>query len=250
MFVVAFFLMKDIGFTPTRGDGVVNGIRQIAGASVEYGLRVPSVKWLMLASPFTAGVGIYAFYALQPYLLELWGDPTAYGIAGLVAAIVAGAQIVGGLAAPWIRRLFTPPDLGALRGHRAGRAHAHADRRRPELLGRAGADRRVGPAVRGVDADPARVSERDDPLRAACHDPLLRLDDGLERRRRASSPCWGARPTSGATPASYLLGGVITALALPFLVLSRRQGSPADTATGRTEVAGAGAPSAASAESR
>ena len=60
----------------------------------------------MLASPFTAGVGFYAFYALQPYLLELWGNPEAYGIAGLVAAIVAGAQIVGGLAAPLIRKLF------------------------------------------------------------------------------------------------------------------------------------------------
>ena len=57
----------------------------------------------MLASPFTAGVGVYSFYALQPYLLELYGDPEAYGIAGLVAAIVAGAQIVGGFAAPWIR---------------------------------------------------------------------------------------------------------------------------------------------------
>ena len=27
----------------------------------------------------------------SPYLLELWGDPEAYGIAGLVAAVVAGA---------------------------------------------------------------------------------------------------------------------------------------------------------------
>ena len=36
----------------------------------------------MLAAPFTAGVGIYAFYALQPYLLQLYGDPTAYGVAG------------------------------------------------------------------------------------------------------------------------------------------------------------------------
>ena len=51
----------------------------------------------MLAAPFTFGVGIYAFYALQPYLLELYGDPTAYSVAGLAAAIVAGAQIVGGL---------------------------------------------------------------------------------------------------------------------------------------------------------
>src|SRR4029453_10820537 len=66
----------------------------------------PPVRWLMLAAPFTGGVGIYAFYALQPYLLELYGDPSAYGIAGLAAAIVAGAQIVGGLIVSQVRHLF------------------------------------------------------------------------------------------------------------------------------------------------
>ena len=60
----------------------------------------------MLAAPFVSGVGIYAFYALQPYLLELWGDPEAYSIAGLAAAIMAGAQVVGGWLAPRIRLLF------------------------------------------------------------------------------------------------------------------------------------------------
>lgn len=52
------------------------------------------------AAPWTGGVGIFAFYALQPYLLDLYGDPEAYGIAGLAAAIVAGAQILGGFVAP------------------------------------------------------------------------------------------------------------------------------------------------------
>ena len=61
---------------------------------------------MMLAAPFTAGVGIYTFYALQPYLLELYGDPDAYAVAGLAAAIVAGSQILGGYAAPRIRALF------------------------------------------------------------------------------------------------------------------------------------------------
>ena len=54
----------------------------------------------MLAAPFTAGVGIYTFYALQPYLLELYGDPHAYSVAGLAAAIVAGAQMLGGVRRP------------------------------------------------------------------------------------------------------------------------------------------------------
>src|SRR4051794_13242865 len=106
MFVVAFRLMHDVGFTPEEGGRPIAEMRKIASASIEYGWRVPAVKWLMVEALFTGGVGIYAFYALQPYLLELYGDPHAYQIAGLAAAIVAGAQILGGIAAPWIRGRF------------------------------------------------------------------------------------------------------------------------------------------------
>jgi MFS family permease len=79
---------------------------QVVRASVHYGLGNPPVRWMMLAAPFTFGVGIYAFYAMQPYLLELYGDEQAYSIAGLAAAIIAGAQIAGGMVAPQLRRLF------------------------------------------------------------------------------------------------------------------------------------------------
>src|SRR4051794_4731721 len=89
MFAVAFALMHDIGFTRSRGRPLPE-MRRIARASIERGLRVPAVKWLMVQALFTGGVGIYGFYALQPYLLELYGDPQAYSIAGLSAAIVAG----------------------------------------------------------------------------------------------------------------------------------------------------------------
>jgi len=60
----------------------------------------------MIAAPFVSGVGFYGFYALQPYLLQLYGDPNAYSIAGLAAAIIAGAQIFGGLVVGRVRRLF------------------------------------------------------------------------------------------------------------------------------------------------
>ena len=39
-------------------------------------------------------------------MLQLYGDPNAYGIAGLAAAIVGGAQIGGGLLVPRLRRIF------------------------------------------------------------------------------------------------------------------------------------------------
>ena len=60
----------------------------------------------MFTAPFTGGVTIYAFYAMQPYLLELYGNSTAYSVAGLAAAIVAGAQIAGGLLVPYVARVF------------------------------------------------------------------------------------------------------------------------------------------------
>jgi MFS family permease len=106
MFAVAFRLMHDVGFSPAKGGGPLAEMRKIASASIDNGWRVPAVKWLMVESLFIGGVGFYVFYALQPYLLELYGDPDAYQVAGLVAAIAAGAQILGGMAAPRITRLF------------------------------------------------------------------------------------------------------------------------------------------------
>ena len=104
--VVAWWFMHDLGFKPERGVSPVTAVRTVIAGAVDGGLRNRPVRWLMLAAPFTVGVGFYAFYAFQPYLLELFGDPNAYGIAGLAAAIVAGAQILGGLTVARIRRLF------------------------------------------------------------------------------------------------------------------------------------------------
>jgi len=104
--VVAWWFMRDLGFTPQRGAGPLTAVRTVLRGSIDAGFRNPPVRWLMLAGPFGAGVGFYVFYAMQPYLLELYGDRTAYGVAGLAAAMVAGAQIAGGLLAPRIRRLF------------------------------------------------------------------------------------------------------------------------------------------------
>jgi MFS family permease len=105
-FVIAFIFMKDLGFTPTRGKSPVNDIKHILDNSIQYGFKNPPVKWVMLAAIPTTGISFYVFYALQPYLLQVYGDEKAYGIAGLVAALVAGAQIAGGMAASNIRGIF------------------------------------------------------------------------------------------------------------------------------------------------
>jgi MFS family permease len=105
-FIVAFFTMKDLGFSPKRSSSILKDMKKLLSTSFDLGLRKPSVRWIMLEAPFTMGVGVYAFYAMQPYLLELYGDPNSYSIAGLAAAIVAGSQIIGGLVVPKIRKLL------------------------------------------------------------------------------------------------------------------------------------------------
>jgi len=105
-FGLAFALMRDMGFSPNRAAGLLQEMRNVLGGALSYGLRNPPVRWVMLASIFIDGVSIYAFYAMQPYLLQLYGDPKAYGIAGLAAAIVGGAQIGGGLLVPHLGRAF------------------------------------------------------------------------------------------------------------------------------------------------
>jgi len=106
LFIFAFVVMKDLGFTPDRSNGPLKATRTVLTQSIEHGLKRRSVRYMIFAAPFAGGVGFYAFYALQPYLLQLYGDPTAYSIAGVAAAVLSLAQVAGGLLAPRIRSLF------------------------------------------------------------------------------------------------------------------------------------------------
>ena len=104
--LVALRFMRDIGFTPRRDVGPLTAVRTVIRGSIDGGLRNRPVRWMMLAAPFTAGTGFFVFYAAQPYLLQLYGDKTAYAVAGLAAAILAAVQIAGGLLVPQVRRFF------------------------------------------------------------------------------------------------------------------------------------------------
>jgi MFS family permease len=106
-FGTAFFFMKDLGFTPKGAKEPLKETKRIFSEALEHGLKKPAVRWIMLAAPFTVGASFYVFYALQPFLLKLYGNPKAYGIAGLVAALVACSQIVGGFISPYVKKLFT-----------------------------------------------------------------------------------------------------------------------------------------------
>jgi MFS family permease len=227
MFALAFRLMHDVGFTPAKGGRPLTEMRKVASDSIEHGWRVPAVKWLTVEALFTGGVGIYAFYALQPYLLELYGDPQAYQIAGLVAAIVAGAQILGGVAAPWIRRRF----------HRRTSALIAMAALSAMTLALVGGIENFW-AVIGLTVVWGLLFAASMPIRQTY------LNGLIPSRQRATILSFDSMMSSGggvwAQPVlgraadvwgyapSYLMGAAISTLALPFLALSRRQDAPAD----------------------
>jgi MFS family permease len=228
MFVIAFRLMHDIGFTPEKGGRPLAELRRIAAASIDHGWRVPAVRWLMVEAMFVGGVGVYGFYALQPYLLELYGDPHAYQIAGLVAAIVAGAQILGGMAAPRIRGRF----------RRRTSALIATAVLSVGTLGLIGFIRSFW-AVVGLIVVWALLFAASMPIRQTYLNGLIPSQQratvlSFDSLMASSGGVW-AQPVLGRAAdvwgyaPSYLLGAGISALALPFLVLSRRQNAPADT---------------------
>ncbi len=233
-FVLAFMLMRDVGFVARQGTGLTRELRRIAGESIEHGWRLPAVKWLMLASPFTAGVNVYAFYALQPYLLDLSGHPTAYGIAGLAAAVVAGAQIAGGLAAPRIRSVF----------HHRTSALLAATAASSLILMLLGVLDRFWIAL-GLTVLWGLLFAAVSPIRQAY------LNGMIPSRQRATilsfdsmvgssggvvvQPVLGRAADAWGYATSYVLASAISALALPFVLLSRRRHHPADTASGLAE---------------
>ncbi len=228
MFGVAFRLMHDVGFTPEKGGRTLAEMRKVASNSIEYGWRVPAAKWLMVEALFTGGVGIYAFYALQPYLLELYGDPEAYQVAGLVAAIVAGAQIAGGIAAPRIRRLF----------HRRTSALLLMAGASVIALGLIGFVESFWAVIGAIvvwgllfaATMPIRQSYLNGLIPSRQRATILSFDSMMSSGGGVwTQPLLGRAADAWGYAPSYLIGAGISALALPCLALSRRENAAADT---------------------
>jgi MFS family permease len=241
MFLVAFWLMHDVGFTPERSAHPLRATRAVLSASIESGLKNPPVRYVMLAAPFSSGVGIYVFYALQPYLLGLFGDPGAYSIAGLAAALVAGAEILGGWVAPRVRRLVRKRTTVLMLSSGVSAAILLA-------LGFI----QVFWAALVLLALWALVAAAGTPVRQAY------LNDMIASKQRATvlsfdslmgssggvvvQPALGRAADVYGYPASLAVSGLIELMAVPFLLASRQQRHQADDFSGATDTTDAKSP--------
>ena len=226
-FVVAFFLMKDLGFTPNRSKGMLDEVRSVVRASIDNGWRNPPVRWLMLAALFAGGIDIFAFYALQPYLLELWGDRKAFGIAGLAAAIVAGSEMAAGFLVPYARRLFTRRTHALIMSTALGAV----------CLTLMGVFSSFWVAIGllvvwGLTfsiATPIRQAYINGLIPTQQRATMLSFDNLMASAGGvATQPALGRAADVWGYPTAYVLCGVIQLAALPFLLLARREKAKSD----------------------
>jgi MFS family permease len=225
--VVALRFMRDIGFRREREVGPLQAVRTVVRGSIDGGFRNPPVRWLMLSIPFTAGTGIYLFYAAQPYLLQLYGDPTAYSIAGLAAAIFAGVQIAGGLLVPRVRRIFRRRTDALLGGSVISIGFLVLLGLEPSFL-----------VALTLLAAWAFVSAVTRPMRQAymngvipseqratvlSFDSLMGSAGGV-----VAQPILGRVADASSYAATYLLSAGIQLVSVPFVLLARRENAPSD----------------------
>lgn len=229
MFVFAFVAMRDLGFTPDKSMGPLAATRNVLRQSIEHGMRKRSVRYVILSAPFASGVGIYAFYALQPYLLELYGDPKAYSVAGLAAAILSLAQIAGGMLAARVRRLFAKRTSTVIGASLASIAVL-------VLLGLTAFFwfalllLVVWGFVFAV-AGPVRQAYLNDMIPSKQRATVLSFDSLFGSLGGVViQPALGRAADLWGYGMSLVIGGAVELIGIPFLYASRRQRDPADTA--------------------
>jgi MFS family permease len=227
MTVVAAVFMRDLGFAPDRTVPAREAVRSILHASIRHGLGHRPVRWLMLAAPFVSGVSIYAFYAMQPYLLELYGDAGAYSVAGLAAAIVACSQIVGGLLARRLRAAFARRTTAIILATAAAGVALGA-----LALTRSFVVALVLLVVWGLveaAAMPVRQAYLNDLIPSQQRATVLSFDSLMGSAGGVViQPVLGRAADLSSYGTSYAFGALFQLAAVPFLIKSRRERDPAD----------------------
>ena len=227
-FVCAFMLMRDTGFSPSHGKHPLKEIKTVLRGSIEHGLANLPVRWVMLTAPFTAGVSMYAFYAMQPYLLELYGNTQAYAVAGLAAACVSGAQIAGGLLVPHLGRVFSRRTSVLLIGTATSAVILAIIGLVPRFWVTVALLALWGLMFAAL--TPVRQAYLNGLIASRERATVLSFDSMLGSSGAVViQPGLGKVADVWSYPASYVCSAVIQALAIPFLWLARRERAKSDS---------------------
>ncbi|HJS48725.1 MAG TPA: MFS transporter [Gaiellaceae bacterium] len=232
VFVVAFVTMHDLGFTPRKVTAaeLPGEVARNARAGVRFGWGQRPLRLLMLASLVQGGFLMWAFYASQPYLLELL-ESDAVWIAGLVTAAVAMSTIAGNQVVDFASRYCG---------------------RRTTLLLAAAAVESTAAVVLGLTAtfwvalvalllvaasvgvtSPVRSAYLHQIVPTEQRATVVSFDSMVSNAGGVGGQIGlGAIGEARSVGAAFVAGGVVTAAALPLLARLRGLGGPADTIIG------------------
>ncbi len=238
LFVISASLMHEIGFEPhrVRIREIPAEMRREAAVGIANGWRQPGLRLLMISASIRGVFFGWAFYAAQPYFLELL-DRDAVWIVGLVMAGLSLATIVGN-------------QIVDVLGRRCGR--------RSTLLIWASGVSTVAAVVIGVTSSfavavaallvvagamgvmmPVRqaylheVTASEHRATVVSFDAMVASVGGV-----GGQVGLGALSDSRSFSSGYIVGGAFTVLALPVLFALRRVGGRADQMIGDSSVEG------------
>ncbi len=230
-FLVGYRTMHDIGFTPrTVGwRGIVGEMRKVGRTGITYGWQEPAIRLLVMQSFITMGFFSWAWYAWQPYFLDLYGRDAVW-LSGLIAALFAlagivGNALVGRLAKPGSRR--TTLLLGATAITTASMVATGAVRSFwatvPIFL--------VGAVAGGV-LQPVRQTYLHHSIPASERATLVSFDSLMGSVGSVGGQTGlGYLSQERSIPAGFVVGGLATLLTIPIFARLRALDEPADRIT-------------------
>jgi len=233
VFAIAFVAMHDIGFTPRRvaPSALPSEMAATARRGVAFGWARRPIRLLMVASAIETGFVMWAFYAWQPYVLELL-DQDAVWVAGLVSAAIALSTIAGNqvvdVAARYCGRRTTlmlwavgvQAAAAILVGVASSFWLAVAG-----LVGIMGALGVMGPVRQAYIQQLIPSAER---ATVTSFDSMIAGVGGTGGQLGL-----GALGEARSVPAAFVVGGLVTAVALPLVARVRSLGGAADRFDGQ-----------------
>jgi MFS family permease len=228
VFVVASRLMHEIGFErkPLAISAIPAHMRHQAQVGISNGWGHGGLRLLMIASAVRGAFFGWAFYAAQPYFLELL-DRDAVWVVGLVTAGVSLATIAGNQLVEIISRRCGKRSTMLIGASAVSSVAAITIGLTSEfavavvcLMVVAGAMGVVSPVRQAYLNE---VVESDYRATVISFDAMVASIGGV-----GGQVGLGALSGSRSLSAGYVVGGAVTAIALPVLLLLRRLGGQAD----------------------
>jgi MFS family permease len=105
LFVIAYKGMHDIGYQPRalKLALIPAEIQRVAKNSITFGWKNKSLRLIMVVGLIQGSFFAWAWYAWQPYFLELLGSEVVW-VAGVVAALIALAMMLGNSIVDYLTR--------------------------------------------------------------------------------------------------------------------------------------------------